>query len=75
MVGGRKSGGMEKIYLYKFTRILLLKNDVLLKQKQKMTKKKSDHPNILGIKNNIQKKKITSIPKNHKRKQKIKINK
>ena len=36
-----KSGGMEKVSLYKFTYILLLKNDGQLKQK---SDKKKNHP-------------------------------
>ena len=44
---------MEKIYLYKFTHVSLLKNDALLKQKSE----KNNHPNLLGNKNHIQKKK------------------
>ena len=59
---------MEKIYLYKFTHISLLKNDVLLKQKQKMTKKKKAITQIYQELKIISKKKITSIPKKQKQK-------
>ena len=42
LVGSEKSGGMEKVSLYKFTNIPLLKNDAQLKKKwQKIEKKKS----------------------------------
>jgi len=34
-----KSGGMEKVSLYKFTHISLLKNDTQLKQKKVIKKK------------------------------------
>ena len=52
--------------LYKFTHIPLFKNDVQLKQK--MTKKKINHPNLLKNKKHVKKKKITSIKKNKKNK-------
>ena len=40
-----KSGEMEKMSLYKFTHIPLLKNDGQLKQKSdKQPKQKSNHP-------------------------------
>ena len=55
--------------LYEFTHIPLLKNDTQLEQKS--DKKKSNHPNLLGNKNHIQKKK-SHLKKNHKRKQKKK---
>ena len=58
---------MEKMSLYKFTHIPLLKNDALLKQKKK-SDKKSNYPNLLGNKNHIQKKKARL-----KKKQKQKI--
>jgi len=40
---------MEKVSLYKFTHILLLKNDAQIKQKgyKQPKKKKSNHPNLL----------------------------
>ena len=40
----------EKICLYKFAHIPLLKNDVLLKKKRWQ---KSNHPNLLGNKNRM----------------------
>ena len=46
-----KSGGMEKVSLYKFTHVPLLKNDAKLKQKSEKQpqkkKKKYNHPNLL----------------------------
>ena len=45
-----KSGGMEKVSLYKFTHVPFLKNDAKLKQKsekQPQKKKKYKHPNLL----------------------------
>ena len=52
-----KSEGMEKMSLYKFTYMFLLKNDVQLKQKSdkqpKKIKIKSNHPNILKNKNHV----------------------
>ena len=46
-----KSGGMEKVSFYKFTHILLLKNDGQLKQKS--DKKKKQSPNLLKNKNHV----------------------
>ena len=45
----RKSGMIEKMSLYKFTHISLLKNDTKFKQKsdKQQPKKKNNHPNIL----------------------------
>ena len=49
-----KSGEMEKMSLYKFTHISLLKNDGQLKQKSdKQPKKKKQSPNLLKSKNHI----------------------
>ena len=49
---------MEKISLYKFNYIPLLKNDTQLKQKSdKQVKKKINHPNLLKTKNHVQLKK------------------
>ena len=49
-----KSGEIEKMCLYKFTHIPLLKNNALLKQKKKKSdKNKSNHPNLLGNKNHF----------------------
>jgi len=42
---------MKKVCLYKFTHILLLKNDVQLKQKN--NKNKSNRPNLLKNKNHV----------------------
>ena len=44
-----KSGMIEKVSLYKFTHISLLKNDTKFKQKsdKQQPKKKNNHPNIL----------------------------
>ena len=56
-----KSAGMEKVSLYKFTYIPLLKNDAQLKQKNdkqpKKKKKKYNHANLLKNKNHVLKKK------------------
>ena len=42
-----KSGGIEKMSLYKFTHIPLLKNNVILKQKcYKQPQKKCNQPNL-----------------------------
>ena len=46
-----KSGEIEKMCLYKFTHISLLKINTLLKQKS--DQKKTNHPNLLGNKNHI----------------------
>ena len=61
-----KRGGMEKISLYKFTHLPLLKNDVQLNQKSDKQLKKINHLNLL--------KKIKSMSRRkkkhtHKRKQ------
>ena len=46
------------MYLYKFTHIPLLKSNVLLKpKKKKKSDNKSNHPNLLGNINHVQKKK------------------
>ena len=50
---------MEKVSLYKFTHILLLKNDGQLKQKSDQKKKKS--PNLLKNKNHVPKKITSSL--------------
>ena len=44
-----KSGGMEKVSLYKFTHILLLENYTQLKQKsdKKQKKKKNQSPKLI----------------------------
>ena len=56
-----KSGGMEKVSLYKFTHTPLLKNDGQLIQKSdKQPKKKKAITNLLKNKNHVPKKKITS---------------
>ena len=57
-----KRGGMEKINLYKFTHLPLLKNDVQLNQKSDKQLKKINHLNLLKkIKSmSRRKKKITS---------------
>ena len=52
-----KNGGMEKVSLYKFMHILLLKNEAQLKQKSdKQPKKKINHLNLLKNKNHVHKK-------------------
>ena len=49
---------MEKVSLYKFTHILLLKTDGQLKQKSdKPKKKKKQSPNLLKNKNHVPRKK------------------
>ena len=53
--------------LYKFTHIPLLKNNALLKQTKK-SDKKSNHSNLLGNKNHIQKKKSRLKKKTKKKK-------
>ena len=60
-----KSGGMEKVSLYKFTHILLLKNNAQLKQKN--WQNKSNHPNLL-------KKKKSCLVKQKRKKKKEKQN-
>ena len=59
-----KSGGMEKVSLYKFTHIPLLKNDGQLKQK-KSNKQSHTHTHT-------QKKKKGDVPTHHPRNQKKK---
>ena len=56
------NGGIEKMSLYKFTYISLLKNDDQLKQKsdKQRKKKKKQSPNLLKNKNHVQKKKFMS---------------
>ena len=49
---------MEKVSLYKFTHILLLKNDGQLKQKSDQKKKS---PNLLKNKNHVPKKITSSL--------------
>ena len=55
-----KSEGMEKVSLYKFTHIPLLKNDDQLKKKSDkqppQKKKKKQSPNLLKNKNHVPKK-------------------
>ena len=59
-----KSGGMEKVSLYKFTHILLLKNDGQLIQKSdKQPKKKNQSPHLLKIKNHVPKKNQVQLKK------------
>ena len=56
-----KSGGIEKVNLYKFTHIPLLKKDTQLKPKKvtnNQKKKKSKHQNL--FKKSCSKKKFTS---------------
>ena len=48
---------MEKVSLYKFTHILLLKTDGQLKQKSDKPKKKKQSPNLLKNKNHVPRKK------------------
>ena len=50
-----KSGEIEKMSLYKFTYMSLLKNDAQLKQKKWQTskKKKKNHINLLKSKNHV----------------------
>ena len=50
---------MKKMSLYKFTHILLLKNDGQLKQKSDKKKKKQS-PNLLKNKNHVPKKIMSS---------------
>ena len=60
---------MEKINLYKFTYIPLLKNDAQLKQKsdkQPKNKTKYNHPNLLYKKKSCLKKKKKNENKNQK---------
>ena len=43
-----KNGGIKKVSLYKFTHILLLKNDAQIKQKMdKQPKKKNQSPKFI----------------------------
>ena len=53
---------MEKVSLYKFTHISLLKNDGHLKQKsdKQPKKKKKQSPNLLKNKNHVPKKNMSS---------------
>ena len=53
---------MEKVSLYKFTHISLLKNDGHLKQKsdKQPKKKKTQSPNLLKNKNHVPKKNMSS---------------
>ena len=55
-----KSGRMEKMSLYKFTHIPLLKNDVQLKQKsdKQAKKKKNQSPKFIILKKIMLRKKI-----------------
>ena len=64
--------GSEKVSLYKFIYILLLKNDAQLKQKSDKQKKKYNHPNLLKNKNHVPKKNITSKQKKKKKKKRKK---
>ena len=57
-----KSGGIEKVNLYKFTHIPLLKKDTQLKPKKVTNnqKKKKKASTKIYLKNHVQKKKFTS---------------
>ena len=56
---------MEKVSLYKFTHVPLLKNDVQLKPKSdRQPKKKINHPNLLKKKSCLKKKKSHLNKKN-----------
>ena len=66
-----KSGGMEKVSLYKFTHVPFLKNDAKLKQKSekqphKKKKKKIQSPKFIKKIKLCLGKKITSKPKKKK---------
>ena len=65
-----KSGRMEKVSLYKFTHIPLLKNDGQLKQKsdkQPKKKKKKQSPNLLKNKNHVPKNKSCLVKQKKKK--------
>ena len=56
-----KSGGIEKVNLYKFTHIPLLKKDTQLKPKKVTNnQKKKKASTKIYLKNHVQKKKFTS---------------
>ena len=69
-----KNGRIEKVSMYKFTHIPLLKNDSQLKQKSDKQPKINKSPKLLKIKNHVQKKSCL-VKTKKKKKQKTKKNK